>query len=135
MWLVGRCLIIKFHRTVGFQVVDRIRISRLQSRCAKLSAKTFRLLAIGVNEDGRRHSRQAYQFPRVQTCWKLAQCGFAQRDFDYKLMKIMKHSYMGEKLAIAEKLKHADKRKRSLAQPQQQQQAASINQAQSKRNV
>jgi hypothetical protein len=29
---------------------------------------------------------------------------------------------MGKKLPNAEKLKHADKRKRSLAQPQQQQQ-------------
>jgi len=37
----------------------------------------------------------------------------------------------GKKLPNAEKLKHADKRKRSLAQPQQQQQqmAASVTQA------
>jgi hypothetical protein len=37
-------------------------------------------------------------------------------------LEVIKYSYTGKKLPNAEKLKHADKRKRSLAQPQQQQQ-------------
>jgi len=46
----GGCLIIKFHRTTGFQAVIRLRISRLQSRSANLAAETFRLLTNNVNE-------------------------------------------------------------------------------------
>jgi len=32
---------------------------------------------------------------RVQTCWLLDQRGFAQRDFDYMQLEIIKHLYMG----------------------------------------
>jgi hypothetical protein len=57
----------------------------------------------------------------------LALCGFAQRNFDYKQIKIMKHSYMGKKLTTAEKLKHADKRRRSLEKPRHQLTKRSVN--------